>query len=77
MLALRASVISERVTYDSALGAGRFIMTAYCFLPSLFQPRRHPVDHHPHHLTLDEAPHGYDIFKNKEDECVKVVMRVS
>ncbi len=29
-----------------------------------------------HHLTLDEAPHGYDIFKNKEDECVKVVMGV-
>jgi threonine dehydrogenase-like Zn-dependent dehydrogenase len=30
-----------------------------------------------HHLTLDDAPHGYDIFKNKEDECVKVVMKVS
>jgi threonine dehydrogenase-like Zn-dependent dehydrogenase len=30
-----------------------------------------------HHLTLDDAPHGYDIFKNKEDECVKVVMRAN
>jgi threonine dehydrogenase-like Zn-dependent dehydrogenase len=28
-----------------------------------------------HRLTLEDAPHGYDIFKNKEDECVKVVMR--
>lgn len=27
-----------------------------------------------HRLPLSEAPHGYDIFKNKEDECVKVVM---
>jgi len=30
-----------------------------------------------HRLTLEDAPRGYDIFKNKEDECVKVVMQVS
>jgi threonine dehydrogenase-like Zn-dependent dehydrogenase len=28
-----------------------------------------------HRLSLDEAPHGYDIFKNKQDECIKVVMK--
>jgi threonine dehydrogenase-like Zn-dependent dehydrogenase len=28
-----------------------------------------------HHLPLDEAPHGYDIFKNKQDECIKVVLK--
>ncbi|HEX2948341.1 MAG TPA: zinc-dependent alcohol dehydrogenase [Armatimonadota bacterium] len=28
-----------------------------------------------HRLPLDEAPHGYEIFNNKEDNCVKVVMR--
>jgi threonine dehydrogenase-like Zn-dependent dehydrogenase len=28
-----------------------------------------------HPLPLDEAPHGYDIFKNKEDGCVKVVLK--
>lgn len=28
-----------------------------------------------HRLPLDEAPHGYDIFKNKQDECVKVVLK--
>ena len=27
-----------------------------------------------HRLPLDEAPHGYDIFVNKQDECVKVVL---
>jgi threonine dehydrogenase-like Zn-dependent dehydrogenase len=27
-----------------------------------------------HRMTLDEAPRGYDIFKNKKDECVKVVL---
>lgn len=28
-----------------------------------------------HRLSLDEAPHGYDIFKHKEDECIKVVLK--
>lgn len=28
-----------------------------------------------HHLPLDDAPYGYDIFKNKQDECVKVVLK--
>ncbi|MEU3188177.1 zinc-dependent alcohol dehydrogenase [Streptomyces sp. NPDC006923] len=27
-----------------------------------------------HHLRLDEAPHGYEIFKNKQEECNKVVL---
>ena len=28
-----------------------------------------------HHLPLDEAPHGYDIFQKKEDGAVKIVLR--
>ncbi len=28
-----------------------------------------------HHLPLDEAPQGYDIFKNKQDGCIKVVLK--
>ena len=27
-----------------------------------------------HRLKLDEAPHGYDIFSKKKDNCVKVVL---
>jgi len=27
-----------------------------------------------HRLKLDEAPDGYDMFLNKEDECMKVVL---
>jgi threonine dehydrogenase-like Zn-dependent dehydrogenase len=27
-----------------------------------------------HHLGLDEAPHGYQIFKHKQDNCTKVVL---
>ena len=28
-----------------------------------------------HRIGLDDAPVGYEVFRNKEDECVKVVMR--
>ena len=28
-----------------------------------------------HRMPLDEAPHGYEMFSNKEDECVKVVLK--
>ncbi|OBJ54879.1 zinc-dependent alcohol dehydrogenase [Mycobacterium sp. 1423905.2] len=27
-----------------------------------------------HHLPLDQAPHGYEIFKHKQDSCTKVVL---
>jgi threonine dehydrogenase-like Zn-dependent dehydrogenase len=27
-----------------------------------------------HHLPLDQAPHGYEIFQKKEDGCIKVVL---
>lgn len=28
-----------------------------------------------HKLPLDQAPHGYEIFKNKKDNCIKVVLK--
>lgn len=28
-----------------------------------------------HRLTLDEAPHGYEIFRQKKENCTKIVMR--
>jgi threonine dehydrogenase-like Zn-dependent dehydrogenase len=30
-----------------------------------------------HHMQLDEAPEGYKIFNDKEDNCEKVVLRAS
>jgi threonine dehydrogenase-like Zn-dependent dehydrogenase len=27
-----------------------------------------------HRMSLDEAPHGYDIFQNKQDECCKILL---
>jgi threonine dehydrogenase-like Zn-dependent dehydrogenase len=28
-----------------------------------------------HHLPLEQAPRGYEMFRNKEDGCIKVVLR--
>jgi threonine dehydrogenase-like Zn-dependent dehydrogenase len=28
-----------------------------------------------HWLELEQASEGYDIFKNKEDECIKIVLK--
>ncbi len=30
-----------------------------------------------HHLPLEQAPHGYDIFQKKQDGCMKVVLQPS
>jgi threonine dehydrogenase-like Zn-dependent dehydrogenase len=49
------------------LGAGRVI--AIDRFPERLEMAR------THRLTLDDAPHGYDIFRNKEDGCIKVVMK--
>jgi threonine dehydrogenase-like Zn-dependent dehydrogenase len=27
-----------------------------------------------HHMALDDAPHAYELFKHKQDQCVKVVL---
>jgi threonine dehydrogenase-like Zn-dependent dehydrogenase len=28
-----------------------------------------------HRLSLEEAPHGYEIFRKKQDQCIKVVLK--
>ncbi len=28
-----------------------------------------------HPLSLEDAPLGYEIFKNKQDQCIKVVLK--
>jgi threonine dehydrogenase-like Zn-dependent dehydrogenase len=28
-----------------------------------------------HRMSLDQAPMGYKIFRDKQDECIKVVLK--
>jgi threonine dehydrogenase-like Zn-dependent dehydrogenase len=30
-----------------------------------------------HRLELEDAPHGYDIFNHKQDDCEKVVLKLA
>ena len=30
-----------------------------------------------HRLRLDQGPEGYSMFNNKQDECLKVVLKVA
>jgi threonine dehydrogenase-like Zn-dependent dehydrogenase len=49
------------------------------YLPTLLEHieagRLDPVSVISHHLPLEQAPHGYDIFKNKKENCTKVVLK--
>jgi len=28
-----------------------------------------------HRIPLEQAPHGYEIFKHKQDNCIKIVLK--
>jgi threonine dehydrogenase-like Zn-dependent dehydrogenase len=28
-----------------------------------------------HRMSLNDAPSGYDIFTNKQDDCIKIVLK--
>ncbi|MDX2229403.1 MAG: zinc-dependent alcohol dehydrogenase [Leptolyngbyaceae cyanobacterium bins.349] len=49
------------------------------YLPTLLEHieagRIDPVGVISHHLPLEQAPHGYDIFKHKKENCTKVVLK--
>jgi len=39
------------------------------------QEKINPAEIITHRLTLDQAPEGYKMFRNKEDGCVKVILK--
>lgn len=49
------------------------------FMPELFKKITNnefdPRDIITHKMSLEEASHGYRIFNNREDECIKVVLK--
>jgi threonine dehydrogenase-like Zn-dependent dehydrogenase len=61
------------------------IMTGQCHVHRYMQPllehimagRIDPTFVISHHMSLDEAPKGYDIFMNKRDNCEKIVLKAS
>lgn len=59
------------------------IKTGQCHVQRYMRPlleriRNHEIDPTfliSHRLPLDEAPHGYEMFKHKRDNCTKVVLK--
>jgi threonine dehydrogenase-like Zn-dependent dehydrogenase len=48
-----------------------------CMRPLIERMERGEIDpcfEKTHWFKIDEAPHAYDIFRNKEDECMKCVL---
>jgi threonine dehydrogenase-like Zn-dependent dehydrogenase len=59
------------------------LRTGQCHVHRYMKPLLERIEHgelHParvitHKLPLEQAPHGYDIFKHKKDDCEKVVLK--
>ncbi len=73
----------DKFPFGVAFGKGLTIRAGQCnvqkYMPSLLAEIEKgtidPSEIITHRLNLSDAAHGYEIFKNKEEECVKVVMR--
>src|SRR4051794_3345629 len=72
----------DKFPMGSLMNRSLTIRTGQCHVHRYMQPllehieagRLDPTFIITHRLALDEAPSGYETFKHKEDECVKVVL---
>jgi threonine dehydrogenase-like Zn-dependent dehydrogenase len=73
----------DKVPFGAAMNKGLTIKTGQTHVhryvkPLLERVRKGEIDPSfviTHRLRLDEAPRGYEIFKHKDDECIKVVLK--
>ncbi len=73
----------DKFPAGAMFGKGLTVRNGQCdvqkYMPRLLEAiedgRINPAEIITHRLDLDDAPHGYDIFKKKEEGCVKVVMK--
>src|SRR3954451_2747589 len=73
----------DKVPFGSIMNRGLTIKTGQTHVQRYMRPLLERVQKREidpsfvitHHLSLDEAADGYDMFKNKEDECIKVVLK--
>ena len=79
----RAADIYERVRATAAFNKGLTFKMGQTHMRKYMRPlleRIQAGDIDPtgvitHRMSLDEAPTGYDIFKEKKDNCIKVVLK--
>jgi threonine dehydrogenase-like Zn-dependent dehydrogenase len=73
---------SDKIPFGAVMNRSLTIRTGQCHVQRYMQPLLErvikgeidPACVITHHMELDEAPHGYEIFKHKQERCVKVVL---
>lgn len=73
---------SDKIPFGSVMNRGLTIRAGQCHVQRYMQPLLERImngDIDPaciitHHLGLDDAPQAYEMFKHKQDRCIKVVM---
>jgi threonine dehydrogenase-like Zn-dependent dehydrogenase len=75
--------LMDKVPMGALMNKGLSIRTGQCHVHRYMKPLLQRIEHGEidparvitHTLPLEQAPRGYDIFKNKEDNCEKVVLK--
>jgi threonine dehydrogenase-like Zn-dependent dehydrogenase len=73
----------DKFPLGAVMNRGLSIRTGQCHVQRYLRPLLQRIENDEidpsfivtHRLPLDEAPRGYDLFKRKEDDCLKVVLK--
>jgi threonine dehydrogenase-like Zn-dependent dehydrogenase len=73
----------DKFPIGAVMNRGLSIKTGQCHVQRYLRPLLERVENGDidpsfvvtHTMALDDAPAGYETFKNKRDECVKVVLK--
>jgi len=72
----------DRFPMGAVMNRGLTIRAAQCHVQRYMRPLLERIERGEidpsfvvtHRLPLEQAPRGYELFKNKEDDCVKVLL---
>ena len=73
----------DKFPMGAAMNKGLTIKTGQTFMKKYMDPLLGRIQNNEidpsfvitHHMRLEDAPRGYDIFRNKQDDCIKVVLK--
>ena len=73
----------DKFPIGSLMNRGLTIRTGQCHVQRYLRPLLQRIENGEidpsfivtHRMSLDDAPQGYETFKNKQDGCVKVVLK--
>lgn len=74
--------VSDKFPFGTAMNRSLTIRTGQCHVQRYMRPlleriqqgQINPSAIITHHMDLEDAPHAYDIFMHKQEQCIKVVL---